>query len=199
MGSKLIGGEDRLGGFGEGADGEIRRGAQFFGIAEINKHGADAGALTAIDVAPTITNHPRAAEVETEEKGGVSKHAGGGFAPVVGGMVDALAGGEADFDVIDRGNELTEPRVHRIDDGLFLGAAANVRLVRGYDQNVAGGGELRAGGGHAGEQLEFREGIRRVRFAVADDLPIQRAVAVKKDRWAERAGGRFTHKGAAEP
>jgi hypothetical protein len=30
-------------------------------------------------------------------------------------------------------------------------------------------------------------------------LPIQGAVAVKKDRWAERAGRRFTHKGAAEP
>lgn len=82
--------------------------------------------------------------------------------------------------------------MHRRDDGGGLGAAADVGLVGGNHENEARSGEGSAGLGDAGEELELSEGVRRVGFAVADDLTIQRAVAVEENGgagWLGRGRG----------
>lgn len=108
------------------------------------------------------------------------------------------AGRVADLDAGEGGNECEEVRVHRRDDGGGLGAAADVGLVGGNHENEARSGEGSAGLGDAGEELELSEGVRRVGFAVADDLTIQRAVAVEEDGgagWLGRGRGHgiFNH------
>ena len=50
----------------------------------------------------------------------------------------------------------------------------------------ARGGEGSAGRGDAGEKFELRERVRRVGFAVADNLTIQRAIPVEEDGGAGR-------------
>ena len=88
--------------------------------------------------------------------------------------------------------------MHRLDDGGGLGAAADVGLVSRDHENEARGGEGSAGRGDAREKFELRERVRRVGFAVADNLTIQRAVAVEEDGgagWLERGRGHgiFNH------
>ena len=169
-------------------------GAEGFVVAEIDENGADAGALAAVDVAPAVADHPGAGKVETEEHSGVGEHTGSGFAAVVFGVIDALAGGVAGFDVSDRRDELAEAGVHRFDDGLRLRAATDVGLVGDDDEHIAGGGEGGAGFGDARDEFELGERGGRVGLAVADDLSVQRAVAVEKDGgaggWRQRRRGR---------
>ena len=108
------------------------------------------------------------------------------------GVRDALAGSVANLDVGEGGDEFAEPRVHGLDDGLGLVAAADVGLVGGDHEHIAGGGELGASLGHTGEKREFGQGSRRVGFAGADDLKVERAVAIKEDGGAKsghRVGG----------
>ena len=70
-------------------------------------------------------------------------------------------------------SERSISRVHGLDDGLRLGAAADVGLVGGDDEDEAGGFSLRAGFfGHAGKELELGERGGRVGFALADDLHV---------------------------
>ncbi len=186
---QLARGEDGVGGFGKSAHREIRRSAEGFVVAEIDKNCADAGALAAVNVTPAVADHPRPAEIEIEEQGGVGQHARGGFATVVLRVVEALPGGVAHLDVRQGRDEPTEFGVHRIDDGGGLGAAADVGLVGSDDENVAGGGEGGASLGNTGEELELGKGVRWVGFAVADDLAVQGAVAIEENGGTEGAGG----------
>lgn len=181
--------EDDGGGFRESADGVSGRGAEGFVVAEIDKNGADAGALTAVDVTPAVADHPGPAEIEIEEQGGIGQHARGGFAAVVLRVVETLPGGVAHLDVRQGRDETTEFGVHRIDDGGGLSAAAYVGLVGGDDENVAGGGEGGAGFRDTREELELGQRAGRVGFAVADDLAVQGAVAIEENGGTEGAGG----------
>src|SRR5581483_11982943 len=77
---------------------EIGLRLQLLGITKIDEYRAHAGAFAAIDVAPAITDHPRAGKVETEGCGGIEQHARLWLAAT---RWFALAGIIADFDAID--------------------------------------------------------------------------------------------------
>ena len=71
--------------------------------------------------------------------------------------------------------------MHGLDDGLVLVAAADVGLVGGDDEHVAGVVQGAASFGHAGEEFELGKGGRRVGLTGAHDLAVERAVAVEED------------------
>jgi len=160
-------------------------GAKFLGVSEVDEDGAEAGALTAVDVAPAVADHPRAGEIESESLGGVGDHPGLGLAAVVIRVGATLAGRVADLDVLEGRDQFAQASVHRFDDGLGLITATDVGLIGGDDEDEAGGGELGAGFGHTREEGELGEGGRRVGFAVANDLNVERAVTVEENGGAE--------------
>ena len=180
--SVLVLGKDNSGGGGKRLHAEIRRGLQFLGVAEVDEYGPHAGAFAAIDVAPAIADHPGAGEVEAEVARRVEQHAGLGLAATVVGMRDALARGIASLDACDLGDEFPQSGVHGLDDGLRLGAAADVGLVGRDHQHVACRVQGTAGGGHVFEQAKILQAVGRIGLALPHDLSVQRAIAVEENR-----------------
>lgn len=74
-----------------------------------------------------------------------------------------------------------QPLMHGLDDRLLLLAASNVGLVGRDDEQVTSILQLGTSFCHAGEKVEVRQRIRRVRFAIADDLYVKRPISVEKD------------------
>ncbi len=73
--------------------------------------------------------------------------------------------------------------MHRLDDRLGLGAAPNVRLVGGDNQQKAGLLEAGAVICGTGIKLEVIQVGRRVGFSFADHLDVQGAVTIEKNSW----------------
>lgn len=119
---------------------------------KIDEDRANAGASSAVDVAPAIADQPGAREVEIEGGGGIEDHTGLGLASA--GRF-AAAWIVADLDTFNLGDEGAQAIMHGIDDELRLRAATDVRLVGDDHQGVAGLIERTAGGGDIGEELEL--------------------------------------------
>lgn len=177
-------GKDNSGCFSEGFHREIGRRAKCLIVTEIDENGADTCPLAAIDVAPPIADHPRAGEVDSERAGRVQDHAWFGFPSAIFRMIDSFARRITDLDAGNLGYEFKEAYVHRIDDSSRLIAATDVGLVRRHDEQISGGGELRAGFRDAGKEGELGEGLRWIGLSVADDLDVQRSIAIQKNRSA---------------
>jgi hypothetical protein len=74
--------------------------------------------------------------------------------------------------------------VHRLDHGLGLDAAPDIRLVGHDDQRITYGLQLAASSRDIGEQPEFIDGLRRVRLAGTNDLDVEGAVTIQKNSGA---------------
>src|ERR1019366_4505046 len=189
-------GKDNSRGLGEALDDEFGLGVQLLHVAEVNEHRAHSGALAAVDVAPAVPNHPGTRQVEAEVTCSIEQHAGLRLAPRVGlGFI--APGRVADLDPLDLGHELTQPVVHRLDDGLRLGAPAHIGLIGGDDQGVSGVVQLTARGRHAGEEAEFVHVRGCKRIPVADDREVERAIPVHENGGtaARGTGGGWRNRG----
>jgi hypothetical protein len=104
-----------------------------------------------------------------------------------------------DADVVDRQHR-AKVIVHRLDYQLRLSAGAHIRLVGRDDHAEAGVVERAHLLSHAWEQLEFAEGVWRVRLAITNGRTVDDAVAVEKHRAREGVSfSRYDIQAAAAP
>ena len=160
------------------ASGKIGFLFQFLGIAAINEKGLAAGGMAAIHIAPAVAHHPALGEVNAEFARGTKQHAGFRLAAIAVGH--ALAGVETDFHPVN-GQLCQHVRVDFFNDFLLQSATTNIGLVRGDDEQKAGGLQLRAGGRNFRQNFKFSQARRRIRAGVAFQSPIDDAVAVEKN------------------
>lgn len=160
-------------------------GAEGFGVTVVDENGLAAGGVAAIDVAPAIADHEAGSEVDVAFGGGAEEHAGRGLAEVGGGV----AGVPGDFDAVER-KFAEQESVHGFDGFAGLGAAADVGLIGGDDEEKAVLAQQAAGFGDAGEDDEIGERLGRKRFAGAHFGTVQHAIAIEENG-AARRGGRW--------
>jgi len=163
----------------------MRRLPQFFVITVVDEDRGATGGMSAIDVAPAVSDHETAGEVDPKISRGAQQHAGARFAKL--GRL-ALAGIEADFHAVD-GKQFAHPGVHFLDGLPVERTAPDIRLIRRDHQEKAGIVQEGASLFHPREQFELLDTVGRKRSAVADNCPVDDAVAVEKNRPVPPVGG----------
>src|SRR6185312_13753990 len=132
-------------------------------VAAVDEDGAAAGASAGLDVAPAVADHVAGRQVDRVGLGRLEQEAGVGLAPqaVVAVLVADQDGGDRHLG--------QEPVVHRLHHLAALGAAGDVGLIRGADEQEAGVTELPRRPDGAREDLELLQRRRGTGAAVADD------------------------------
>jgi len=146
----------------------------------IDKHGVATGGPGAVDIPPPITDEKTAVQINAMAGGGTQQHAGLRFSAIAGFTV-AGAGVITDFDCVERRHGVAKFPVHGLDLFAALSSTADIGLVRHDDQEETRLLQLRAVFGDASEELKLSQRRRWKRKAVANDRPVQDAVAIEKD------------------
>lgn len=170
---------------GKVGDNEIGRRTKRLVIAMINKNGTAAGCVTAVNIAPAVSQHPAACEIQAEVGCGGVQHGRFGLTAVAR-LAVVGASVIAHFHQVNLRHQGEEPGMHGFDCGLCLRAAPHVGLVGCYDQMEAGALQLGATGCHSREQNKFFQAGRRIGFPVFDYRSVERAVAIQKNGWLKR-------------
>lgn len=130
-------GKDGFDGFRKCLHGEVWLRLEGLIVAEVDKDGAATRRVSAIDVAPAVTNHPTTRQIDAKLTGRIEQHARKRLASWVGGRTSASV--VASLDMVDGGYELDQVSMEPLHYALLLSASANVRLVGGDNQQEASG------------------------------------------------------------
>ena len=134
--------------------------------------------MTAINVPPTIADHPAMGQINLPGLGGAQKHAGFRFAAVTIGF--ALAGMITNLHAIDGkfGDHMGMDGLHD-----FLGerAAADIRLIGGDHEEIASGFQFLARGQNFGQNIKFRQAGGRIGFVGMFEGAVDDPVSVEKN------------------
>lgn len=84
------------------------------------------------------------------------------------------------FDRVERRHRGTKSCVHRLDRFLALGSAADVGLIRNHHQKKAGRFQSRAFFGDIRIDFKIVDACRRKGKSVANERPVQHAIAIEK-------------------
>ena len=136
--------------------------------------------MSAIHVAPSIADEETTAQIDRTIRRGSKQHSGLRF-PAIARLAVAGAGVITDFDRVKRRHRLVKLPVHGLNQFAALSSPANIRLVRHDKEEETGLLQTRAAFRNAGIQLKLFQRRRWKRMTVANDGPIQDAVAIEKD------------------
>ena len=128
--------QDYVRGLGQIASGKIRFLPEFLRVAAINENRPAAGGMAAIHVAPAVADHPALRKVNAEFARGAQQHARLRLAAIAVGQT--LAGMITDFHAVKR-QLPAHFSVDGFDQFQLDCAATDIRLVRGDDEQKAGG------------------------------------------------------------
>ena len=134
--------------------------------------------MSAIYIAPAVTNHPTLRQINVQFARRAEQHAGLRLAAVAVGFT--LSWMKTNLHAVN-GKLLHQVRVNIFHEFLFQGAASDIRLIRRNDQQKFGGFQFRAGVGNFGKDFKFIQASRRKRFAVAFQRAVDYAIAVKEN------------------
>ena len=163
----------------------MRRLPELFVITVVDENRGATGGMSAIDVAPAVSDHETAGEVDPKLSRRAQQHAGARFAKL-GCLASPRV--ETDFHPVD-GKQFAHPGVHLLDDAPVERTAPDIRLIRRDYQEKAGVAQEGASLFHPREQFELLDTEGGVRPAIADNCPVDDTVAVEKNRPVPPVGG----------
>jgi len=160
------------------ASGKIRFLLQFLRVAAINENGFAAGSVAAIHIAPAVADHPALRKVNAEFARSLKQHPRLGLATFTIGQDFARM--KTNFHAVNR-QLRRHVRVDFFDNFLGERAPANIRLIRGNDEQKTSGLQLGTRGGNFGQNFKLSQTRRRIWLAVTFQRAIDDAVAVEEN------------------
>lgn len=146
----------------------------------IDEHGTAAGSVSAIHVTPAIPDEETTPQIDRMIRRGAKQHPRLRF-PAIARLAVAATGVITDFDCVDGWHSVPQFPVHGFDEFAALRSATDIGLIRYHNEGETRLLQFGAALGNFGIQLKLFQSRRWKRNTIANDRPVQDAIAIEKN------------------